>query len=74
MIFSELFSEKEIIDSIPMAIYRALVWKKSQLEEIGELTKEKVRLLERGKNKDFIGRENYKQELTALVRSKNFGG
>ena len=38
-----------------MAIYRALVWKKSQLEEIGELTKEKVRLLERGKNKDFIG-------------------
>ncbi len=74
MIFSELFSEKEIIDSIPMAIYRALVWKKSQLEEIGELTKEKVRLLERGKNKDFIGRENYKQELTALVKSKNFGG
>ena len=66
--------KSKIVDSIPMAIYRALVWKRNQLEEIGELTKEKARLLKKGKNKKFIGRENYKQELTALVKSKNFGG
>ena len=35
MIFSKLFKKKEILDSIPMAIYRALVWKKNQLDEIG---------------------------------------
>jgi len=70
MIFSELFSEKEVDDFIPMAIYRALVWKKTQLEEVGELKKEKTRLLKRGKNKEFVGRENYKKELNALVKSK----
>ena len=70
MIFSELFEKNEILDSIPMAIYRALVWKKNQLEEIGELGKEKSRLLKRGKNKEFIGRENYKKELTILTKSK----
>ena len=73
MIFSELFSEKEVDDSIPMAIYRALVWKKTQLEEVGELKNEKTRLLKRGKNKESIGRENYKKELNALVRSKKDG-
>ena len=70
MVFSELFSKKEVDDSIPMAIYRALVWKKTQLEEVGELKNEKTRLLKRGKNKESIGRENYKKELNALVKSK----
>ena len=70
MIFSELFKKEEIVDFIPMAIYRALVWKKIQLEEINELEKEKTRLLKRGKNKELIGRETYKKELNALVKSK----
>ena len=70
MVFSELFSKKEVDDSIPMAIYRALVWKKTQLEEVGELKNEKTRLLKRGKKKESIGRENYKKELNALVKSK----
>ena len=70
MVFSELFSKKEVDDSIPMAIYRALVWKKTQLEEVGELKNEKTRLLKRGKSKESIGRENYKKELNALVKSK----
>ena len=70
MVFSELFSKKEVDDFIPMAIYRALVWKKTQLEEVGELKNEKTRLLKRGKNKESIGRENYKKELNALVKSK----
>ena len=73
MVFSELFSEKEVDDSIPMAIYRALVWKKTQLEEVGELKNEKTRLLKRGKNKESIGRENYKKELNALVRALQLG-
>ena len=73
MVFSELFSKKEVDDSIPMAIYRALVWKKTQLEEVGELKNEKTRLLKRGKNKESIGRENYKKELNALVRALQLG-
>ena len=70
MIFSKLFKKKEIVDFIPMAIYRALVWKKIQLEEVGELKNEKARLLKRGKNKERIERENYKKELNALIKSK----
>ena len=70
MVFSELFSKKEVDDSIPMAIYRALGWYKIRLEEVGELKNEKTRLLKRGKNKESIGRENYKKELNALVKSK----
>jgi len=65
--FSKLFEEKEILDSIPMATYRALVWKKNQLEEINMLEKEKQRLLKRGKAKEFIGRENYKAELINII-------
>jgi len=67
IIFSKLFKEKEILDSIPMAIYRALIWKKNQLEEINMLEKEKARLLKRGKAKEFIGRENYKAELINII-------
>ena len=37
IIFSKLFEKKEISDEIPMEIYRALVWKKNQLDEIGIL-------------------------------------
>ena len=65
--FSTLFKKSEVLDSISMAIYRALVWKKIQLEECGMLEKEKQRLLHRGKTKEFIGRENYKKELNKIV-------
>jgi len=67
IIFSKVFKEKEILDSIPMAIYRALIWKKTQLEEINMLEKEKHRLLKRGKANEFIGRENYKTELNKII-------
>ena len=60
-----------MLDSIPMAIYRALVWKKNQLEECGILEKEKIRLLKMGKSKGFIGRENYKTELNEIIERKN---
>ena len=69
MIFSQLFKKSEILDSIPMAIYRALVWKKNQLEELGLLEKEKKRLLKLGKTGKFIGRENYKKELIKIVEN-----
>jgi len=67
IIFSKVFKEKEILDSIPMAIYRALIWKKNQLEEINMLEKEKKKLHQRGKSKEFIGRENYKTELVNII-------
>ena len=70
IIFVELFKENEIVDDTSMSIYRALVWKKSQLEEINELGKEKSRLMKRTKNKESIKREDYKKELTELVESK----
>ena len=69
--FSTLFKKSEVLDSIPMAIYRALVWKKNQLEECGILEKEKIRLLKMGKSKGFIGRENYKTELNEIIERKN---
>jgi len=68
--FSTLFKKSEVLDSIPMAIYRALVWKKIQLEECGMLEKEKTRLLKMGKSKEFIGRENYKTELNKIIERK----
>lgn len=70
IIFVELFKENEIDDDTSMSIYRALVWKKNQLEEINELGKEKSRLMKRTKNKESIKREDYKKELTELVESK----
>lgn len=76
IIFSKLFKEKEIIDSVPMAIYRALVWKKNQLDEIGILEKEKNRLIKMGKNNNAPGREEYKIELInaiKFVQSKSRG-
>ena len=39
--YCHYFEKKEINDFIPMAIYRALVWKKNQLEKINELENEK---------------------------------
>ena len=66
--FSKLFKEKEILDSIPMATYRALVWKKIQLDKIGILEKEKNRLIEMGKSKHVLGREQYKIELIDAIK------
>ena len=73
IIFVNLFKKNEINDSISMSIYRALVWKKNQLEEIGELKNEKLRLIKRAKNNESIKREAYKKELNKLVESKSGG-
>ncbi len=73
IIFVNLFKKNEIHDSISMSIYRALVWKKNQLEEIGELKNEKLRLIKRAKNNESIKREAYKKELNELVKSKSGG-
>ena len=70
IIFVNLFKKNEIHDSISMSIYRALVWKKNQLEEIDELKNEKLRLIKRAKNNESIKREDYKKELNELVKSK----
>jgi len=56
-----------------MSIYRALVWKKNQLEEIGELNNEKLKLIKRAKNNESVKREAYKKELNKLVESKSGG-
>ena len=73
IIFVNLFKKNEIHDSVSMSIYRALVWKKNQLEEIGELQNEKLRLIKRAKNNESIKREAYKKELNELVESKSGG-
>jgi hypothetical protein len=70
MTFSKLFKKKEILDSVPMAIYRALVWKKNQLDEIGILEQEKNRLIEMGKKYNVPGREEYKIELINAIKIK----
>ena len=70
MTFSQLFEKNEVSDSIPMAIYRALVWKKNQLDEAGILDKEKNRLIEMGKNRNHPGREKYKIELTNAIKDE----
>ncbi len=75
MIFAKEFRKKDISENVPMAIYRALIWKRNQLEELGLLEQEKQKLIKRGKTKKFIGRENYKRELKELIsqhlQSKN---
>lgn len=70
IIFTNLFKRNEIHDSISISVYRALVWKKNQLEEIGELKNEKLRLIKRAKNNESIKREDYKKELNQLVKTK----
>ena len=69
IIFSKLFEENEISDFIPMVIYRALVWKKNQLNKNGILKKEKKRLMNMGKNKKCPSREVYKIELINAIKS-----
>ncbi len=70
IVFSELFMEEEIMDNIPMATYRALVWKKNQLEKIGILSKEKKRLSKMGRDKHPPGREKYKIELINAIQNE----
>ena len=67
IIFSKEFDLKDVSDNVPMAIYRALVWKRNQLDKLGLLHQEKQKLIKRGKTKQFIGRENYKMELKELI-------
>ena len=67
IIFAQDFRKKDISDNIPMAIYRALIWKKNKLCELGLYQQEKQKLIKRGKTDQFIGRENYKKELNNLV-------
>ena len=50
-----------------MAIYRALIWKRNILNKLGLFEQEKQKLIQRGKTKQFIGRENYKRELKTLI-------
>lgn len=74
IIFSKLFKKSEIFDSIPISIYRALVWKKLQLEALGLLEQELKKLINRGISGEKISRENYKKELSQLVKLKIKGG
>ena len=68
--FSRLFKKKEILDIIPMATYRVLIWKKNQLEEAGILEKEKNRLTEMGNNQNAPGREEYKIQLINAIQNE----
>ena len=70
IIFSEVFERNEVSDDIPMAIYRALVWKKIQLEEAGIFEQEKKRLIDMSKEKNCPGREEYKIELINAIKNK----
>lgn len=65
--FSREFKLSEISNNIPMAVYRALIWKRNRLYALGLFEQEKQKLIKRGKTKQFIGRENYKRELNTLI-------
>ncbi len=67
IIFSREFKKTEVSDNIPMAIYRALIWKRNMLNKLGLFEQEKQKLIQRGKINQFIGRENYKKELKTLI-------
>ena len=69
IIFSREFKIQEVSDNVPMAIYRALVWKRNHLDKLGLFEQEKQKLIKRGKTKQFIGRENYKKELKELINN-----
>ena len=69
IIFSNKFKKKEVSDNIPMAIYRALIWKRNILNRLGLFEQEKQKLIQRGKTKQFIGREHYKRELKTLINN-----
>ena len=68
IIFVREFKKEEVTDDIPMAVYRALIWKRNQLDKLKLFEKEKEKLIKRGKTKQFIGRENYKKELKELIK------
>ena len=70
IIFAELFKKEEIDDSISISMYRAFVWKKNQLQEIGQLNREKKRLMKRAKSHQTMNYKIYQKELTELVKSK----
>ncbi|MDI1495680.1 MAG: hypothetical protein K8823_988 [Cenarchaeum symbiont of Oopsacas minuta] len=69
IIFSREFKKKEISNNVPMAIYRALIWKRNILNNLELFEHEKQKLIQRGKVKQFIGRENYKNELKTLINN-----
>ena len=67
MAFSREFKKSEVSDNVPMAIYRELIRKRNQLYKHGLFEKEKQRLIDKGKAKQYIGREDYKKELKELL-------
>ena len=66
--FYKLFKKTEIFDNIPMAVYRALVWKKNELDSVGILEQEINRLIDMGKKGETIGREKYKKFLIEQIQ------
>ena len=67
MAFSREFKKSEVSDNVPMAIYRVLIRKRNQLYEHGLFEEEKLRLIDRGKAKQHIAREDYRKELKGLL-------
>ncbi len=65
--FVKLFKQNEVLDLIPMSYYRVLMRKRSQLEKLGIFEREKVQLLNIGRQDKLPGRENYKRELAHLT-------
>ena len=69
----EFFTKKDISDIVPLVHYQELI---NKTPLIGKLAfqKEKNRLLERANNKTLSDHKEYREELNALVKSKNLGG
>ena len=68
--FGQFFSKKDILDEISFALYQELIWKAGLLKKARIFEKEKIKLLERAKEKKIIGNDRYRYYLKSLLEGK----
>lgn len=66
--FGEFFSKKDILDEISLALYQELIWKAGPLKKAGIFQKEKMKLLERAKEKKLLGNDRYRAYLKKMLQ------
>lgn len=67
LVFVAVFKKDEILDSIPISYYRMLMRKRTQLQKLGIFEREKMELINMGREDQLIGREKYKKELAQTI-------
>lgn len=67
LVFVTVFKKSEILNSIPVSYYRMLMRKRTQLQKLGIFEREKMGLINMGREDRLIGREKYKKELAQTI-------